>query len=283
MVKLTQKGNELFKNSTKPSYMRVSRKESQSTEVEPLDQQHTLPPSDPINELGLALGAFLHAARNWIKRNFKQHVVATPIDPKTMSKHRRPHRATPSTITPQIEHGYIKGKCDVYDPQGKTHTYDSLIVSAPLDKIFDLFTEIISDLPDPVDVILEQTDQSPGNDNLPLRRNGIDVIALVSILENHRERLLHDDGLTISILSSTKHKEVRLNGNKSIVIYGGDMDSPEQLKTTEATIVAQGLSNIYSFQEKILSNKNPDIQSLSQDQHLDLLRDLTGELGIENQ
>jgi hypothetical protein len=93
--------------------------------------------------------------------------------------------------------------------------------------LMDLFLELIDELGDVVDVVLETSHQS-GGEQEDLYREQIDMPVLKSTLLDFEEMLLNDGCTGIAVINPQKRQEVQLDEHKLLIMYGAPLDGFER-------------------------------------------------------
>jgi hypothetical protein len=99
----------------------------------------------------------------------------------------------------------------------------ALAAAVSREKLFDLFLGLLDPLGDVVDVILETSHDTEGNDHRDLLRERIDLPILKSCFCDFEEVLLHDGCAGVAVLSTVEPLEVQFDEHKLLIVYGGDL------------------------------------------------------------
>ena len=127
-------------------------------------------------------------------------------------------------VVPQA--GY---RWDEYDDKASGVRIPVLIASASKADLFDLFIDLIRPLGDEVDVVLETSHDSMGDEHRDRQRERIEVPILLSTLYDFEEMLTNDGCAGIAILNPRMPMEVQLDEHKLLVMYGRDLERMEAI------------------------------------------------------
>ena len=98
-----------------------------------------------------------------------------------------------------------------------------LAASISRDKLFDVFIDLLDPLGEIVDVVLETSHESDGNQHRDLFREQIDLPILKSYCCDFEDLLLHDGCTGMAALSGSGPMEVQFDEHKLLVVYAADM------------------------------------------------------------
>jgi hypothetical protein len=99
-----------------------------------------------------------------------------------------------------------------------------LAASVSRERLFDVFLELLGPLGDVVDVVLETSHDSDGNQHQDLYREHIDLPVLKSHLCDFEELLLHDGCTGIAVIATERPMEVQFDEHKLLVVYARDLE-----------------------------------------------------------
>lgn len=127
-------------------------------------------------------------------------------------------------VVPQA--GY---RWDHYDDKATGVRIPVLIASASRENLFDLFLDLIQPLGEEVDVVLETSHASMGDEHRDHHRERIELPILMSTLYDFEEMLTNDGCAGIAVLNPRLPMEVQLDEHKLLVMYGRDLERMEAI------------------------------------------------------
>lgn len=116
---------------------------------------------------------------------------------------------------------------DHYDDKATGVRIPVLIASASRPDLFDLFLDLIKPLGEEVDVVLETSHASRGDEHRDRHRERIEVPILMSSLYDFEEMITNDGCAGIAVLNPRMPMEVQLDEHKLLVMYGRDLERLE--------------------------------------------------------
>lgn len=125
-------------------------------------------------------------------------------------------------VVPQA--GY---RWDQYDDTATGVRIPVLIASATKHELFDLFLDLVQPLGDEVDVVLETSHQSLGDEHRDRHRERIELPILMSTLYDYEDMITNDGCAGIALLNPRVPMEVQLDEHKLLVMYGRDLERME--------------------------------------------------------
>ena len=140
----------------------------------------------------------------------------------------RPAQTTP--ITPR--EGY---RIDTYRDAAANFQVPVLAASVSRERLFEVFLDLLNPLGEVVDVVLETSHDSTGNQHEDLFREAMDLPVLKSHCCDYEDLLLHDGCTGIAVMSTEGPMEVQFDEHKLLVVYAPD------LKPFEAVMQEYGI------------------------------------------
>jgi len=116
---------------------------------------------------------------------------------------------------------------DQYDDKNSGVKIPVLIASASKPDLFDLFLDLARPLGDEVDIVLETSHASMGDEHRDRHRENIELPILMSTLYDYEEMLTNDGCAGIALLNPRMPMEVQLDEHKLLVMYGRDLERME--------------------------------------------------------
>lgn len=104
-----------------------------------------------------------------------------------------------------------------------------LVAAVSRERLFDLFLSLLDPLGESVDVILETSHDSKGDDHEDLCRELIDLPVFKSYCCDFEELLLHDGCTGVAVISTNGPMEVQFDEHKLLVVYARDLAPFEQI------------------------------------------------------
>ncbi|MBX3441470.1 MAG: hypothetical protein KF774_03625 [Planctomyces sp.] len=118
---------------------------------------------------------------------------------------------------------------DSYEDEESGVSVPVIIASQTLERLFDLFIELLTPLGDEVDVVLETSHRRDGRKHRDLNRESIDLPILKSLLYDFEDLLLNDGCTGIAVLNPGIPLEVQFDEHKLLVLYGHELDEFEAI------------------------------------------------------
>ncbi len=97
------------------------------------------------------------------------------------------------------------------------------------ERLFDLFLALLGPLGEVVDVVLETSHDSEGDQHQDLLREQIDRPVLESHLCEFEELLLNDGCTGVAVISESAPMEVQFDEHKLLVVYAEDLEPFERI------------------------------------------------------
>ena len=98
-----------------------------------------------------------------------------------------------------------------------------LVAAISREQLFDVFLGLLDPLGEVVDVVMETSHDSAGNQHLDLFREGMDLPVLKSHCCDYEETLLHDGCAGVAVMSTDGPMEVQFDEHKLLVVYAPDL------------------------------------------------------------
>jgi len=98
-----------------------------------------------------------------------------------------------------------------------------LAAAVSRENLFDAFLALLEPLGDLVDVVLETSHETTGNQHLDLFREAIDLPILKSHCCDFEDLLMNDGCTGIAVLSGDGPMEVQFDEHKLLVVYAGNL------------------------------------------------------------
>jgi hypothetical protein len=96
-----------------------------------------------------------------------------------------------------------------------------LAASLSREHLFEVFLDLLNPLGEVVDVVLETSHDTTGNQHLDLFREAMDLPVLKSYCCEFEEMLTHDGCAGLAVLSNEGPMEVQFDEHKLLVVYAG--------------------------------------------------------------
>jgi hypothetical protein len=94
-----------------------------------------------------------------------------------------------------------------------------LAASVSREKLFDVFLDLLEPLGEVVDVVIETSHDSDGNQHVDLFREAMDLPVLKSHCCDYEDLLMHDGCTGIAVMSTEGPMEVQFDEHKLLVVY----------------------------------------------------------------
>jgi hypothetical protein len=98
-----------------------------------------------------------------------------------------------------------------------------LAASVSRERLFDVFLELLDPLGPVVDVVLETSHESDGNEHQDLYRDDIDLPVLKSHLCDFEDLLLHDGCTGVAVIATERPMEIQFDEHKLLVVYARNL------------------------------------------------------------
>ncbi len=126
-------------------------------------------------------------------------------------------------------------RIDTYRDAKANFSVPVLAASISRERLFDIFLDLLDPLGEVVDVVLETSHDSGGNQHEDLFREAMDLPVLKSHCCDYEETLLHDGCTGLAVMSTEGPMEVQFDEHKLLVVYASD------LKPFEAVLNEHGI------------------------------------------
>ncbi len=114
------------------------------------------------------------------------------------------------------------------DPQANL-AVPVLAAAISAERLFDCFLSLLEPLGPVVDVVLETSHQSDGNQHQDLYREHVDLPVLMSHFCDHEDLLTHDGCTGVAVISRGEAMEVQFDEHKLLVVYARDLEPFERI------------------------------------------------------
>ena len=124
------------------------------------------------------------------------------------------------SVPVQPRQGY---RIDTYRDSRANFSVPVMAASVSREQLFDVFLGLLDPLGEVVDVVLETSHDTAGNQHLDLFREAMDLPVLKSHCCDYEELLMHDGCTGIAIMSTEGPMEVQFDEHKLLVVYAADL------------------------------------------------------------
>ncbi|MBI2807451.1 MAG: hypothetical protein HYX68_20910 [Planctomycetes bacterium] len=114
-------------------------------------------------------------------------------------------------------------RLDTYRDAKANFEVPVLVASVSREKLFDVFLDLLDPLGEVVDVVLETSHDSAGNEHQDLFREAMDLPVLKSHCCDFEDLLLNDGCTGIALMSTEGPMEVQFDEHKLLVIYAPNL------------------------------------------------------------
>jgi len=135
-------------------------------------------------------------------------------------------------------------RVDTYRDSKANFSVPVLAASISREKLFDVFLDLLDPLGDVVDVVLETSHDSTGNQHLDLFREGMDLPVLKSNCCDYEELLMHDGCTGIAVMSTEGPMEVQFDEHKLLVVYAPKLQMFEDVMKEHGIVRADKMKLI---------------------------------------
>ncbi len=104
-----------------------------------------------------------------------------------------------------------------------------LAASVSRERLFETFFDLLDPLGEVVDVVLETSHESEGNQHRDLFREHIDLAVLKSHLLDFEDLLLNDGCTGVAVIAKDRPMEVQFDEHKLLVVYARNLKPFQQL------------------------------------------------------
>jgi len=150
----------------------------------------------------------------------------THVTEKSMSEHLQVDRYGDFWLTDAIRpaqtlavvprQGY---RVETYRDAKANFSVPVLAASVSREKLFDVFLDLLEPLGEVVDVVIETSHDSDGNQHVDLFREAMDLPVLKSHCCDYEDLLMHDGCTGIAVMSTEGPMEVQFDEHKLLVVY----------------------------------------------------------------
>ena len=120
-------------------------------------------------------------------------------------------------------------RIDTYRDDKASFQVPVLAAAVSRENLFEVFLELLDPLGEVVDVVLETSHDSTGNQHLDLFREAMDLSVFKSHCCDYEELLLHDGCTGIAVMSTEGPLEVQFDEHKLLVIYASSLKPFERV------------------------------------------------------
>jgi len=118
---------------------------------------------------------------------------------------------------------------DVYRDPETGNTMPVLAASVSAERLFDVFTDLLSPLGEEIDVVMESSHESEPGTHADLYREHMDSVIFKSTLYDYEELLLNDGCTGLAALNPNGPMEVQFDEHKLLFVYAHDLDPFEEI------------------------------------------------------
>jgi hypothetical protein len=183
--------------------------------------------------------------RAMVEESVPQPGQGANVSDKTISDHLEKDRYGDLWLTDAIRpaqtlpvvprQGY---RVDTYSDAKANFSVPVLAASVSREKLFDVFLDLLSPLGEVVDVVLETSHDTAGNQHLDLFREAMDLPVLMSHCCDYEDLLMHDGCTGIAVMSTEGPLEVQFDEHKLLIVYA------PKLQPFEAVMKEHGIVKI---------------------------------------
>jgi hypothetical protein len=168
--------------------------------------------------------------------SFPNRTQGMPVNDKNMADHLQVDRYGDFWLTDAIRpaqglavvprQGY---RIDTYRDSKANFEVPVLAAAISREKLFEVFLDLLDPLGEVVDIVLETSHESSGNQHQDLFREAMDLPVFKSNCCDYEELLLHDGCTGIAVMSTEGPMEVQFDEHKLLVIYAADLKPFERV------------------------------------------------------
>ena len=114
-------------------------------------------------------------------------------------------------------------RIDTYHDDKANFQVPVLAAAVSRETLFEVFLNLLDPLGDVVDVVLETSHDSNGNQHLDLFREALDLPVCKSYCCDYDELLMHDGCTGIAVMATQSPMEVQFDEHKLLVIYAANL------------------------------------------------------------
>ena len=154
----------------------------------------------------------------------------TQVNDKTIADHLQVERYGDFWLTDAVRpaqslpivprEGY---RIDTYRDDRANFSVPVLAASISRERLFDVFLDLLDPLGEVVDVVLETSHNSTGNQHQDLFREAMDLPVLKSHCCDYEELLMHDGCTGMAVMSTEGPMEVQFDEHKLLVVYAPNL------------------------------------------------------------
>jgi hypothetical protein len=126
-------------------------------------------------------------------------------------------------------------RVDTYHDPKANFSVPVLAAAVSREKLFEVFLDLLDPLGEVVDVVLETSHDTNGNQHHDLFREAMDLPVFKSICCDYEDLLMNDGCTGIAVMSTENPMEVQFDEHKLLVVYATD------LKPFEAVMQQHGI------------------------------------------
>ena len=120
-------------------------------------------------------------------------------------------------------------RIDTYRDSQAGFSVPVLAASVSREKLFEVFLDLLDPLGEVVDVVLETSHDSSGNQHLDLFREAMDLPVLKSHCCDYEDLLMNDGCTGIAVMSTENPMEVQFDEHKLLVVYAPKLQVFEEV------------------------------------------------------
>ena len=120
-------------------------------------------------------------------------------------------------------------RIDTYRDTSANFQVPVLAAAISREHLFDVFMDLLEPLGEVVDVVLETSHDSTGNQHEDLFREAMDLPVLKSHCCDYEDLLLHDGCTGLAVMSTEGPMEVQFDEHKLLVVYAADLKPFERV------------------------------------------------------
>jgi hypothetical protein len=118
---------------------------------------------------------------------------------------------------------------DIYRDPETGNSMPVLAASVSLERLFEVFIDLLGPLGEEVDVVMESSHESEPGVHADLYREHIDTVILKSMLFDYEELLLNDGCTGLAALNPNGPMEVQFDEHKLLFVYAHDLEPFESI------------------------------------------------------
>jgi hypothetical protein len=114
-------------------------------------------------------------------------------------------------------------RIDTYRDDTANFSVPVLAAAVSREQLFDVFLDLLDPLGEVVDVVLETSHDSTGNQHQDLFREAMDLPVLKSHCLDYEDLLMHDGCTGLAVMSTEGPMEVQFDEHKLLVVYAPNL------------------------------------------------------------